>query len=368
MTTDELVTIQTEFKGLNDEFNVYRTDSLGAKVKFVKLAEKFTSTDAASLQHESPQASDDIARATTSVAPEEQARPTEASAAVPEETEPVRPTAPVVPEESESISSAPPAPTPSPILPSALDVKKTKAAERATVKKRKASASSDSSAPKKMKTLTSSFQIPIDAIPVSSMPSKELVPFGDDYEIPSESDEDVPSAASSEQLDEEIKADNIPSTPVTEEVQMGSDEPQATPLSNPEDIPATNADVNVAEEMKTQAATEAETEIPQPVVPEIVIPETVKALTDTPQPKSKNPFSKKQKFKEGDATFDQEDPEPEKVDEEELATDEEEEQPQQEAYTTYPDLYGLQGSINDMSNLAESLRDSSAYMSTRFSN
>ena len=49
-----------------------------------------------------------------------------------------------------------------------------------------------------MKTLTSSFENPIDAIPVSSMPSKELVPFGEDYVIPSGSDEDVPSAASSE--------------------------------------------------------------------------------------------------------------------------------------------------------------------------
>ena len=48
----------------------------------------------------------------------------------------------------------------------------------------------------------------------------------------------------------------------------------------------------------------------------------------------------------------------------ELATDEEEEQPQEEAqqeeaYTTYTDIYSLQGSINDMSNLAESLRDTS---------
>ena len=46
------------------------------------------------------------------------------------------------------------------------------------------------------------------------MPSKELVPFGEDYEIPSGSDEDVPSAASSEQLDEEIEVDDIPSTPL----------------------------------------------------------------------------------------------------------------------------------------------------------
>ena len=35
------------------------------------------------------------------------------------------------------------------------------------------------------------------------MPSKELIPFGEDYAVPSGSDEDIPSAASSEQLDEE---------------------------------------------------------------------------------------------------------------------------------------------------------------------
>ena len=65
-----------------------------------------------------------------------------------------------------------------------------------------------------MKKLTSSFENPIDVVPVSFIPSKELVPFGEDYAIPSGSDEDVPSAATSEQLDEEIEVDTIPSTPV----------------------------------------------------------------------------------------------------------------------------------------------------------
>ena len=46
------------------------------------------------------------------------------------------------------------------------------------------------------------------------MPSKELVPFDEEYVIPSGSDEDIPSAASLEQLDEEIEVDEIPSTPV----------------------------------------------------------------------------------------------------------------------------------------------------------
>ena len=133
---------------------------------------------------------------------------------MPEENEEVRATASVVPEVIEPNSSAPPAPTPTLILPPTSDVKKTKAAERVAVKKRKASTASDSLAPKTMKPLTSSFENPIDAIPVSSMPSKDLVPFDEEYVIPSGSDEEIPSAASSEQLDEEIEADAIPSTPI----------------------------------------------------------------------------------------------------------------------------------------------------------
>ena len=66
---------------------------------------------------------------------------------------------------------------------------------------------------------------------------------------------------------------------------MGSEEPHATPSVH-EEIPATSAD----EEKKTQDATEAKTEIPQAVVPENVIPEPLMTLTDTPQPKPKNPF------------------------------------------------------------------------------
>ena len=234
MTTEELVTIQTEIKKLSDDFDAYRSDWLGAKVRFVKLANNFTSKVAAPMQQEIPQAeasaqpteehastaddnqaaeeneitraddcipaAEEIARASTSVAPEE--------------NEEVRATASVVPEEIQPNSSAPPAPTPTPILPSASDVKKIKAAERATVKKRKTSAPSDSSAPKNMKSLTSSFANPIDAVPISTMPSKDLVPFDEEYVIPSGSDEENPSAASSEQMDEEIEVDAIPSTPL----------------------------------------------------------------------------------------------------------------------------------------------------------
>ena len=72
---------------------------------------------------------------------------------------------------------------------------------------------------------------------------------------------------------------------------MGSEEPHATPSIH-EEIPATSADEQAAEELKNQAATEDETKIPQPVVPETTIPEVVMQLTDTPQPKPKDPFSK----------------------------------------------------------------------------
>ena len=208
-TTEELVTIQTEIKKLSDAFDAYRTDWLGDKVRFVRLADNFTSNVAAPTQQEIPQAeasaqpteehastTDENQAAEENVssrvddcipAAEEIARASTSGA--PEETEEIRATTSVVPEENQPDSSAPPAPTPTPILPSASDVKKTKAAERATMKKRKASATLDSLAPKKMKPTTSSLANPIDAVPISTMPSKNLVPFGEDYEIPSGSNE-----------------------------------------------------------------------------------------------------------------------------------------------------------------------------------
>ena len=81
----------------------------------------------------------------------------------------------------------------------------------------------------------------------------------------------------------------IPQSPATT-VQMGSDEAH-------EDIPAASAEDTKNEEFKNQAATEEEPEIPQPEEPEIAIPEVVMQLTDTPLPKPKDPFSRKQKFK-----------------------------------------------------------------------
>ena len=56
MTTEELVTIQSEIKKLSDEFDVYCADWLRAKVRFVNLTEKFTSNVAAPTQQEIPQA------------------------------------------------------------------------------------------------------------------------------------------------------------------------------------------------------------------------------------------------------------------------------------------------------------------------
>ena len=150
MTPDELLTIQSEIKALSDDFNAYYADWQGAKVRFVKLTEKFTNV-AAPLQQEIPQAeasaqqteehasTTDViqaaeenasSRADDSIpAAEETARASTSGA--PEENKEVRATALVAPEEIQPETSVPSAPTPTPILPCAFDVKKTKVAERA---------------------------------------------------------------------------------------------------------------------------------------------------------------------------------------------------------------------------------------------
>ena len=118
MTTDELLTIQSEIKALSDDFNAYYADWQGAKVRFVKLTEKFTNVAAPS-QQEIPQAeastqqteehastADDFqaadenasSRADDSIpAADETARASTSGA--PEENEEVRATASVAPEE-----------------------------------------------------------------------------------------------------------------------------------------------------------------------------------------------------------------------------------------------------------------------------
>ena len=150
MTPDELLKIQAEIKTLSNDFNAYHANWQGAKVRFVKLTKKFTNVVAPS-QQEIPEAeasaqqteehastADDIqaaeenasSRADDSIpAAEEIVRASTSGA--PEETEEVRATASVAPEEIQPDSSVPSAPTPTPILPCAFDVKKTKAAEQA---------------------------------------------------------------------------------------------------------------------------------------------------------------------------------------------------------------------------------------------
>src|SRR4051812_7840221 len=170
MTPEELVKMQAEIKALSDNIDSYYADWQGAKVRFVKLTDTFTK-GAASRQQEVPHAEASVQETEehASTADEVQAAEENASSraddstpaaeeiarastsGAPEETKEIRATASVAPEENQPDSSAPPAPTPTPILPSALDVKNTKAAERAAVKKSKASNASESSAPKKMK-------------------------------------------------------------------------------------------------------------------------------------------------------------------------------------------------------------------------
>src|SRR3954462_3440791 len=372
MNPDELIKMQGEIKSLSAKFDSDYANWQGAKVRFVKLTDSLTKGTAspqipqaeasiqpteehASTADESHNAEDHASSKADDSAPSAEEIARASTSDVPEETEVTRATASVAPQTNQPDSSAPTAPTPSPILPSALDVKKTKAAERAAVKKRKASTASESSVPKKMKPMTSSFANPIDVVPISSMPSKDLVPFGEDYEIPSGSDEETQSAASSEQIDEEIEVDTIPSTPIVSSpmpqfdaeeagveeidnedvdigsttplmnddfwesqhpnsplftplqqiphspsptVQLGSEETHPTASLN-EEIPATSAEETAADTDKVTAP-EENAAIPQPEEPEIVIPEVVMQLTDTPLPRPKDPFSRKQKFKAED--------------------------------------------------------------------
>ena len=87
----------------------------------------------------------------------------------------------------------------------------------------------------------------------------------------------------------------IPQSP-TQTVHMGSEETHPT-SSVHEEIPAASAEEPAAD---PQTAQEEEPEIPQPEAPELAIPEIVLQITDTPLPKPKDPFSRKQKFKADD--------------------------------------------------------------------
>ena len=129
MSLEELVNMQNEIKGLSDEFDTYHVDWLGAKVRFINLSKNLKLGVATPSQQEIPQteASAQLTEENASAADEKQPA---------EETKEIRATASVVPKEFEPNSSAPLAPTPTPILSSASDMKKTKAAEHAAVKKK----------------------------------------------------------------------------------------------------------------------------------------------------------------------------------------------------------------------------------------
>ena len=129
LTPEQLIALQTEIKQLSDDFNRYYADWKGAKVRFVNLTKKFTSTTTAPVHVEIPQADAsaqpteehastvDVSQAAEEnentraddciPAAEEIARASTGGA--PKENEEVRATASVVPEETEPKSSAPPA-------------------------------------------------------------------------------------------------------------------------------------------------------------------------------------------------------------------------------------------------------------------
>jgi hypothetical protein len=143
--------------------------------------------------------------------PEEPARATETI--VPEEN--ARANASVAPEEiAPSSSSAAALPSSSTVkkitLPYASEAKKTKAAEREAAK-RKASAPPTDEVVKRLKTTPLYSTKPIDAPPLASAPPTQIitdlkiVPFGEEYVIPSDDDEDTHSAATTEQIDEEFE-------------------------------------------------------------------------------------------------------------------------------------------------------------------
>ena len=85
------------------EASAQATEGIASTADEFQVPDETSSTRAA----EEIPASEETARATTSVAPEEQARPVEASATEPGETEHARATGSVVSKEIEPISSAP---------------------------------------------------------------------------------------------------------------------------------------------------------------------------------------------------------------------------------------------------------------------
>ena len=227
ISPQQLVSMQAEIQQLSEEYERQANHCCGVRDRFIyatkQVVDEHNKKEAAkvgqappsssSAQPQTPQAS-----ASTSQ-PEEPARATEK--VVPEEC--ARVTASVAPEENApSSSSAAEPPRSSPLktitLSSASEAKKTKAAEKEAMKKRKASAPPAVELVKKLKMVPMSSTEPIDAPPLASAPptqiitNLEMMPFGEDYIIPDDSD--THSAATTEQMDDEIEAETNASPPM----------------------------------------------------------------------------------------------------------------------------------------------------------
>lgn len=212
--------MQTEIERLSDEYDRQAEHCCGVKDRFITTSTKGVDDhnrreaarfgqappSSSSAPPQAPQASEtmpspppqDQARVTEEVAPEETARVT--TLAAPEEI--VLPSSlAAVPEQTSSLKLI--------TLPSASEVKESTAAE-----KRKASAPPAGETMKKLKMAPVSSNVPIDAIPISSAPSTrnleefQIVSYGVDYVIPpADEEEDTHSAATTEQVDEEIEVE-----------------------------------------------------------------------------------------------------------------------------------------------------------------
>ncbi|KAI4966485.1 hypothetical protein ZWY2020_040814 [Hordeum vulgare] len=143
---------------------------------------------------------------------------------------------------------------------SALDVKKTRVAEK-EAKKRKASSAEEHTEAKRLKALEEN--APLDPVPLNIAPSYEMLTFEDQEKRP---DEEMKEAESEEHTDEEIRIDESPqpsipheetahgsATPVDE---SGSQDPQTEaqdePIPPPEQNPQQDAPVDNIPQPKAQ--------------------------------------------------------------------------------------------------------------------
>src|SRR4051812_39762044 len=153
-------------------------------------------------------------------------------------------------------------------------------------------------------------EIEVDKLPSTPFVSSPMPQFiAEEADVEEMEDEDVDIGSTTPLMNDDFWESQHPNSPLftllqqiphspAQTVQMGSEETHPTASVN-EEIPDTSAEEFAAETEKV-IAPEEEPEIPQPEEPEIVIPEVVMQLTDTPLPKPKDLFSKKQKFKAED--------------------------------------------------------------------